>query len=251
MTKKKLRVGTIHSPILEAATQSRFRFPDEETAKARLETIKDQFILSKEQPEDGSLRLWIRGFALTKDEKKQGYRGNFAVIDVAKLADEESKWTLKATKEPVELKLHPQKERPKQKHPDWGHPVLRRIKKNELFETLEEAEGLLTQLHEDFPEVTIPGSGKLYAIIYQKQKGGPPVQKYVFDLKAMPDGGFRIFYSENKRQKRVETQAAKEQQKTGPQGYFTSMVKMKRKRKPVNPLARQKSEASPPEENQE
>lgn len=247
MAKKSLGYATIRSPIVEAASKGLFRFNTRAQAVHQLDEIRRQCIVAKEQPEEGQnpvLRLWVKGFAITEDEEKQGYHGNYALLHVAPLAD--GKWTLIAKKEEMPLKQHPQRVRKKQTHPNWGHPILRKIKKNHIWPTVEEAQNALAQLHEEHPTTSIPLTNKLYCIIYSRETT-PPASKYVLEIKAAETGGFVIEHDFNtyeppKHKKEgtpMPTSSAPPQEgeeapaaaPAQPVGYFTSMVDLKRSRK--------------------
>jgi hypothetical protein len=106
---------------------------------------------------------------------------------------------------------------------------LRDIKKKRIFGTINEAARELERLHEEFPEVSIPGENRLMIILYERVEGvKSPVQKYKFEVKAIPEGGFFIDYKRNDKKK---PPAPLSQQPTDPQGYFTAMVKLKKSRK--------------------
>ncbi len=228
--------ASVNNPTIEATTSGLFRFQNMEQALERLASIKDFFITSHNQPEnsDASLILWINGYAITENEKNQGYLGNYAMISAE--ATDDNKFTLTTTKLESELKYHPQRKRLPQKHPNWGHPILRAIKKGRVFGDVEEVRSELQRLHEEFPSVSIPCTNKMYIIIYGKVEGSrSPVQKYVLEIKISEGGGYIVEY--NKNDYTAEDKASQPaapttegaEPKELPNGYFTSMVKLKRK----------------------
>ncbi len=189
-----------NNPTIEAIITKMFKFDSMEQAIGRLEAIKNHFtISSKLQSEnENEVKLWIRGFEITEEEKKHGYLGNYAAIKIQKL--DNGLYTLLAEKQGIDLKFHPQKVRPKRKHPDWGHPALRAIKKNTIFKTTEEAQKLLEQLHTEYPDISIPNPGKLYIIIYSKAVNmSSPVQKFILEIKVSENGGFYIDHRINEK----------------------------------------------------
>lgn len=232
MTRKKKGYASVQQPIIEAmAAGGMFRFPTEEQAKERLNSLREGFILSKQQPEENpesAIVLWVKGFELTDQEIKDGYIGNYALIAIAK-TDDGKFYTINTTKLDSELKYHPQRKRVKHRHPNWGHPILRGIKKGRVYETPEEVNDELQRLHEEYPDISIPCPGKLYIIIYTREKM-PPAQKYVLTPKIREEGGFIIECEENTYE--APPIPAKKAPEEAPQGYFTSMVALRRKRKP-------------------
>lgn len=250
----KKRIATIKHPTIEAVLNGMFRFEKAEQAISRMAAIREFFVISKEQPEhEAAVRLWIKGFSLSEDEQKEGYIGNFAIIRPRKVGD--GKFTLYAEKDTIELKLHPQKLRPKRKHPDWGHPILRSIRKKQMFPSVEEAQAILLKMHEEYPDVSIPVTGKLYIIIYTRTQR-PPVQKYVLEIMVGDAGGFYIDCRENTYESTQKAIAATEAGETKPAdpaftgeapGYFASMVELKRsKKKRKTPLRQAATKKEPP-----
>lgn len=239
--KKRKRLATVTHPSVTAALDGLYRYESEGKAKEQLATLKKFFTISREQPEEqGALRLWIKGYGLSKEERKEGFRGHFAIV---RIAQEGKKWTLKGEKDPQPLAKHPERVRPKRSHPDWGHPLLREIEKQKEYETAEEAATILMALHEAFPQASIPGHGKLYLMVYERGRNPEvPVQKYVF--KAVPrvegqgeedsQGPWKIQYIVNPKQKR-QIQRRKLKVEDMPEGatrgFFAKMVEQKRNKK--------------------
>ncbi len=231
----KRKLATITNPMIEAATGGLFRFKEKTKALEKLEAISKHFVTARNQPGDSdTLRLWIKGYALTDKERKQGYRGHFALLSCIRVDD--TRWTITATKEAVDLKQHPERKRSYGAQPDWGHPILREIKKQKQYATIEEAEEYFIQLHEAFPDASIPGHGKLYLMVYERLRNpAMPVQKYIFKIipavEGAEDGPFIIHYIANPKAKKAPTvrkkpTVAPEQR----EGYFAKMVSRKRKK---------------------
>ncbi len=232
-------VATVNNPTIEAIVNEFFRLASKEQAIERLETIKEYFIVSKDQEEDQSdpsVRLWIKGYAVTPGQEEKGGLGNFALVKCRQTP--RGKWMLYAIREEVEVNKHPQKRRPKQRHPNFGHPLLRMVKKKTVFASVEEARALFQRLHEEFPAISIPCTNKMYIMVYSRQHEGNPVQKYVLHIKVADKGGFIIEVEENtydgaKKKPVVEMKSApgtlpKDQPKAAV-GKFSSMVQLKKK----------------------
>lgn len=252
------RLATEKNPTIEAIINGLFRLETNDQAIDKITALKENFIISSKLPPseiEGGIKLWIRGYKITEDEEKEGYLGNYAEISTLELAD--GKFTITAKKLDIKLKFHPQRKRPKKKHPDWGHPCMRLIKKGKTFETIEDAQKVLGQLHEEFPNISIPAVNKLFVIIYSKAEK-PPVQKYILEIAADRDGnGFKIEAKPNKYDK-AKTQAAKDVRKNPEssnqgsnapddnplgKGYFASMIELKRNNKTqISELRKQSKE---------
>lgn len=238
---KTRRYATAMHPTIGAALAGTYRFASEEQARQQLNIFRQHFVLSKHQGADShenNILLWIKGYEVTTAEKANGWTGNYCAIGIVKKPD--GKFSLEAKKLESDLKFHPQRQRPTHKHPNWGHPILRSVKKKRIYNTVEAAQAELQLLHEEYPEVTIPLTNKLYLIIYSRQQT-PPAQKFVLEVKVDDDGGFYIdsYANEYRAQAGAEAPApevadiapADAKKKTEDAGYFTSMVALKRSRK--------------------
>ena len=215
------KVAILKHPLIEAAISGLFRFKEQKQAVKRLREINEKFIVAKDQEENlkqNKLRLWIKDYAILPEEVEKGYRGHFAEISVIEI--EPGKFSLKTEKIEVPVNSHPQRTRPKGSHPDWGHPVMRRLEKKPLFNTLEEANAVLMRLHEEYPNISIPGDNQLLIMIYRRkkdavEKGGMPVQKYKFQVVVGEAGGFRILFNEHIPGNRKFDRAAIQVQESG------------------------------------
>lgn len=236
--KNSKRFADMENPHVIAIMEGMLRFTSEQKALEKIEFLRKQFVTSRSTPDEAqdemtSLRMWVKGFGVSKEEEKEGYIGQFVRITLVK---EHNRFTLKAEKTPLSLKYHPQRKFIKTSiHPNWGHPLLRTIKKKKTFKRLEDAEALLQKLHEEYPEVSIPNPKKLYIMIFSRADNPKaPIQKYVLTIEVAEDGGFYIEHKLNERTKKKipvpvnpnaeEAPAPKEQQ-----GYFTSMVQLKKR----------------------
>lgn len=233
----KKRIASPQDPAIEAIIEGLFRFGQESQAVSMLQRLSQQLVICKDQEPLGpdglpTLKLWIRGFALSEDEKAKGFRGHFARLRIKRL--EGRKVTLIAEKLPVEIKLHPQKERPKHRHPNWGHPILRAAQRGKMYPSSEQVRAEFLRLHEEFPETSIPGRDKLNLMIYSRQSE-PPIRKMTLTIAALPDGTFRMEMNENSRKKdeRPDLPATQEgEAREAPSGKYTTLVALQRKRKP-------------------
>lgn len=193
--------ATVKHPTIEALVHGLYKYVNRKDAVARLENIRANFVMSKDtegnSPDHPTALFWIKGYGLTDAELEQGFTGHFCRMEIATNA--KGQFTLSATKIEIPLAKHPQKKRAAATHPNWGHPVMRSIKKGKVYPTLEAASNELELLHLEFPEVSIPGVNKLYLIIYEKREGvKQPTRKIALELVAK-DGGFTIAWKDNEK----------------------------------------------------
>lgn len=239
---KRKYYAKVSQPLIEAAVNGLFKFDTKEAACAKLEDFKKTYHLSKEQPEQTSdllakLRLWIADYAVEEEEVKKGYCGHYALLKVQQ--GKGGKWTIVAEKEVTEIKAHPHKKFPKKKNVGWSHPIMRAIKRGKKFDDAGTAQNVLDQLHEEYPETTVPGLGKLNAIVYERQeeKGIPPVTKYKFTIKEVEigEGKPNKFVIEAFKDPKNKSAPAPKKPQGEIKGSFTAMVAQKRntKRKKV------------------
>ncbi len=231
---------------INALITGRYRFELRVDALKKIEFFRQNFIeaqLKGQQTPDKSkdfLVMWIRDFYVTEEEEEEGYYGNYAVIRPQKM--QSGIYTLSCAKINTDVKHHPRKRRKRERLPNWGHPILRSVKAQRNYPTLESIQSELSQLHLEYPETTIPNENKLLLMIYDRQeKDKEPAQKYI--LKIIPDkneeGGYTFEYKLNEHEGRMGPSATSKQDNAaaaaeGPQGYFTSMVALKRKKRPTS-----------------
>ncbi len=248
----KKKYASIKNPTIEAILGETFRFANPDQAQTRLEALRETFITSRLpediDPDPKELKLWIRGYGLSSNMREKGYIGNYARFEVKRA--EKGKWTLSPVLLSIDKKYHPQRRQPPRRHPNWGHPIMRDIKKDRVHTEVETAQNELARLHELFPEVSIPLTNKMYIMIYQKTDDGePPIKKWVLEIKATEDGsGFFIDSYPNTYQADARERASqasvkeKEPVKKEAVGKFTSAALLKKSRKTA-PVIQKKTEA--------
>ncbi len=232
MVSNKSIYASLNHPVINAVANSLFSFKERKKAEERLESIREQFVLSKkksaENTDSNPTTMWVRGYKITEEERKQGYFGNFAIIYIDKT--KRDTFTLCMKKVEQKVKYHPQRERPKHKHPNWGHPILRYIKKGKKYTSVEDANDDLRLLHEEFPDGTIPAVGRLFIMIFGKNNNGKSgVIKYILDIKPSDNGECYIHYKE-----KADNNKAVKSTKNKPQkaiGKFSSAEKIRQKKK--------------------
>lgn len=244
------KYASVKNPTIEAILNENFRFSSPDQAKARLEGLRDTFITSRlpddVDPDPSELKLWIRGYGLSGNMREKGYIGNYARFEIKRV--ETSKWTLSPVLLSIDKKYHPQRRQPPRRHPNWGHPIMRDIKKCRVHKAVDTAQGELARLHELFPEVSIPLTNKMYIMVYQKTDDGePPIKKWVLEIKATEDGkGFYIDNYPNTFQRDVREQVAVDNavkneteqsvEKKEAIGKFTQAALLKKSRKKKPPV---------------
>ncbi len=224
--KPKKMLANAKSPIIDAVIHQRYAFATKQDAVKKIQSISEKFVKSTlaESVAADCVVLWIRDYQLTAEEIKVGCIGNYALLYPDKTPD--GKFTVSARKLTIEVGRHPQRKRQKSKHPDWGYWVLRRVKKNWRYGSIDEAYADLMQLAEDFPEVSIPGQNKLYTIVYRKTDDDSlPLFRIVLEVEALPEGGFTITCKENtfkRENKPGKEQTGAGEQPAEPMGKFAS-----------------------------
>lgn len=196
------RYANYKQPTIEAIQIGEFSFSNINEAKHRLKIIKQTFTISRkaDREDDMSTIMWISGFEVTDEERQKGYKGNFGKITVEALPN--GRYTLKLVKIIEDLRHHPAKKKMNMPHPDWGHPILRSIKKKIKYLSEKDAWLDLKKLHEEYPNTTIPGPNKLFIQVFSKQYGPTPIKKFILEIQADGDV-FIISIKENPTQGRL------------------------------------------------
>ena len=223
------------SHAINAALMGYYRFANLEQAKLQLHILHDQYFISHhalhpDTPE--CLVLWVRGYALAEDDKKQGLLGHF--VKVSCHQENKNQWGFKIEKI-VDNAPHPQKRRIPMQHPNWGHPILRNIEKKHVYATLEAAQAELISLQQEYPHVAVPGKHCLFIAIYGRveDKKAKRVKRYVIEIEAHPEGGYAIIAKEKKQKAKTVKSVPSTPPKTpgDPVGFFTAKIALKRVKK--------------------
>ncbi|HEU0100274.1 MAG TPA: hypothetical protein VFQ67_16065 [Allosphingosinicella sp.] len=201
------KYATVRHPSINALVEGLYLYRNEQDALDRLNVLRNQFVMSRDTAacSDHELIMWIKGFKVDDSQHGKGYYGNYAHISVSRTS--EGLFTLSAEKIDRPLSQHPQKRRLESDHPNWGHPFLRRIKRDKadnLYETLEDAQRKLSEFALEFPKVTIPNPGRLYCIVFAKtDEAGNLIknrtQRIVIDAVQRPDGKYKLVYWHNEK----------------------------------------------------
>ena len=232
MVKKEKIYASIKAPAIAAAVDGLYSFVSETDAVNLLNLFQENFIVSKNhqtETDKNEKIFWIRGFALSEKKTEDGFKGNFGHFKIKKVS--KKKFTIEVKKLEIELKFHPEKVHQKHRHPNWGHPILRSVKKKKIYETMEAAHKELILLQEQYPLVTIPAQEKLYAMIFEKNNNKKStVKKYILIIEKNSGGGYYINCEENKSSKNAFEAITKPKQEVG---LFTSKVLLRRAQRKV------------------
>ncbi len=207
-------------PIVEGDGSFNYFFRKIVFARKKLDVIADRYVTSRKNAElrKDELMLWIRNYDVSQEDRKNGYKGNYARIFIKEVdpgdADDpdgilfaEKGYTLCVEKIDRPIHKHPQRRVVKKRHPNWGHPILRDIKNRQeksgkpytRFEAKEE----LRRLHIAYPDVSIPAADTLYIMVYSKEKelaGGSdykPIQKIILEIKEVDEDQYKIEWRPN------------------------------------------------------
>jgi len=237
------KTATIEDPFIAASIEARFRFADIGQAQNALDKIIRNFLLAKDSPpvdENGkhnAIKIFIRGFAVGEEEKAKGYRGNFALISIKKVSG--GRFALIGEKLDIDVSHHPERERPKSRYPNWGHPILRAVEKGKIYPDLKHAKKELRLLHEEYPEATIPGEDTLHVLIFtRKENKEKPLEKIVIKLQVQSEGGVKLALkgkgagkASGEAKKPLAIKPSEPSSKPEIRGKFTGLVVEKRKKR--------------------
>lgn len=223
-----MKYASINNEIISALVNQAYKFPTYEAASRLLNALGKKFIFAKgheEMLKTGRVKLWVRGYQLTEDEIKAGGLGNFCLATIIKQND--GSCIIKCEKEAVEPANHPMKKRKEARMPNWGHPSLKFIKSGGSYEKYEDAVEVLYNLHQEFPETTIPNKDRLDVMVYSREgKNKPEMKKYRLQVKPMETGA--IIEAEEKTAAPKKAEAAEEKEIIG---RFTAQAMLKKKKK--------------------
>lgn len=232
----------VEHETVQAMLHSLFRFKSLEQAQLITNRFALEFTLAPKlsDPLDKkSFALWVRGFEITEDEQKLGYLGNFGRITIHRLPT--GKWTLSLTKIDAPLNKHPQRKPVPRRHPNMGHPVIRAASRAKSWPSMQEAAAQLMKLHEEFPEISVPGLNKLKIMTYVKsEKGVSPVKRLELQVVKRGEGDYILDIRSNLRKPAPILPPPKPASETIPQaeqpppdkaGFYANLVTKGRKRK--------------------
>ena len=228
---------------VQAMLHSLFRFQSAMQAQLVSNRFADQVILSPKMsdPKDRkAIILWVRDLDVTPEQRKLGYIGNYAKISLLQLPN--GKWTLSMLRIDVPLVKHPVKLQVERRYPNNGHPVLRGAERGKTYPTMQAASEALMQMHEEYPEVSVPGVNQLRIMMYKKAgQGETPVQRVELSVVKRGEGVYvitmKIMNARGKAplDKKKETRAAPAPVAKKPaakvEGRHTAMVNARRKKK--------------------
>jgi hypothetical protein len=245
----KKEIAGLTDPTIEAIVGGLFRFSRESQAVSLLQRLSRNFLISDDQdpvPLNGcpTLKLWIHGFSVTESEHEKGFIGHFARLKVKTL--DGGKVTIVAEKISSPLANHPMKKAPKRQNPNGGHRLVRAAMRGKIYDSLEQLRTELLEMHEEFPETTIPGNDKILFMLYSRTSK-PPLRKVRLSIVPVAAGGYTLELADYVKKPTVlHTDKQVENAPVAPKaGKFESMVKLQRKRrKPIKSKKTQKTSSS-------
>lgn len=179
---------------VQAMLHSLFRFQSAMQAQLVSNRFADEVILAPKMsdPKDRkAIILWVRDLDVTPEQRKLGYLGNFGKISLLKLPN--GKWTLSMVRIDVPISKHPLYVKVARRYPNSGHPLLRAASRNKTWPSMSAAFAALMELHEEYPEVSVPGVNRLKIMTYKKtEKGRPPVQRLELSVVKRDEGVYGI-----------------------------------------------------------
>lgn len=107
--------------------------------------------------------LWIIDFDLTEEEVKNGYIGNYGKIIIYEDGDY---FSVKLEKFPHPN--HPRRNRPLEKHPDFGEPIIRNILNKRTYNSFGLAYRELEKLAQKYPKACVLKQTRSFVYIYSK-----------------------------------------------------------------------------------
>ena len=228
------------SHIMHAALMGYYRFANEEQAKLQLQIIRDAYFISRYPAHTDtpvSTVVWVRGYGVSDEDKKQGWLGHFVRITCH--MESKGKWGF-ALEKVVDDAPHPQKRRVAMQHPNWGHPILRNIDKKHVYASIDDALAEMALLQQEYPHVSVPGNHCLFIAVYGRveDKKGKRVKRYVLEIEPLPDGGYLLMAKEKKHKPKPAKTVKKalppkppSESPSEPMGFFASKVTLKRAKK--------------------
>lgn len=224
------RYAYLKHPVISAIVHEMYRFNSVQEAAEQLAQVAKQFVIPKKQPAqtEPSLTLWIRGYGLTGGDAKQGVVGHFASIGIKEI---DGRFALFAAKLDVPARQHPQRAQVRRASPNWGHPVLRAVRKEKTFASRDEALAALAQLHQDFPTVSTPTPDAVHILIYCADRpANMRMVKFKLSVKFNEDAGnFTLVCKERARKPRLVLPHQKVAAVS--RGKFTAKVAQLRRKK--------------------
>lgn len=218
---------------VQAMLHSLFRFQSPMQAQLVSNRFADEVILSPKMsdPKDRkAIILWVRDLDVTDEQRKLGYLGNYGKISLLKLPN--GKWTLSMVRIDVPLNKHPLYVKVARRYPNSGHPVIRNAMRGKTWPSMQAANEQLMKLHEEYPEVSIPGVNKLKIMTYKKaDKGTSPVQRLELVVIKKDEGVYGIDVKNVTPKPKVALPGAVSKSAGPVEGRYTAMVNKSRKKK--------------------
>jgi hypothetical protein len=223
--------------VIQAVMHGYYHFASKQQAVRQMEVLREAYFNSKDAGHkklmaDDAVVLWIKGFEISKKDTDAGLLGHFAHVSVVRQKDGSYGFGVEKIEGDA---THPERRRTPQRHPNWGHPVLRSVEKKRVYPTMEEAIGELIYLQQEYPEVAVPGKDSLTIGIYGRaeEKTARRVKRYVLAVEKVAKGWVISLSEKKPKLRKPKTADEKKADEKKTVGKFTARVALKglRKRK--------------------
>jgi len=189
------------------------RFRTREDARHSIEHLRHKYQHTRNDaglPDD--LLLWVSGFDLSQEDQERGLVGNFARLTIEQGADG---WFSIAVMKIVRDRHPIRAYKRGRQHPNWGHPILRRIVSGRVFPNERAAIEDLKALAEEYPRPARSdwARRRLGMIVWEpidRQSGSErvnPTRPYIFEVVEEP-AGITVSYRPNDRRPPASNQDA-------------------------------------------
>jgi len=196
--------ASINSKYISASIYGRQRFRTFDEAVQTLERIRQRYHLCKNKvsQEPNTETLWIKWFEVSDQDAEDGWSDNGCMLSIEKLPD--GKFTLRGQlirrDEMPSRTPHPKNK--KSHHPNWGDPILRKMKRKGNFGSLQSAMGALDQLVIDYPNATDRiADDKLNVFVYVGTSPGSkknPIEPIVVRIHPASGGSYQLDWQERR-----------------------------------------------------
>jgi len=204
----------VTSPYIQAILNNSManRFTSYDAALTRLMEIRSKYTACNPEkiPYDvgNEIVLWIKHYK-TEELSSQGYLGNFVRIYIESYSYFRNKFFKLSIQDisDIPLKNHPMKnqEEGNRLMPNWGNPILSKVKKGVEFDSKKEAEAFIHQLAEQYPKTVKSATGLdgVMALVFSGHYKNKH-QSFIFSATLKENGKYFISYWENNYNRKIK-----------------------------------------------
>jgi hypothetical protein len=203
----KLRDAWTGHELIRTLLSGARRFDEQAEVDEHFQAIRQIFKVSDSRALDeptGTLVLWVKGYDVTDEERREGCIGNYMKLIPVRQGDH---FIVRVRKRPEPATRHPARNSKKQTHPNWGVRALRTAqgnpdrKRGKPYKSRAEAEADIDWLREEYPEaVSDERQGRYGVLIWDplRSKGPRPVRQFAIYVKKADDGFVLMAESEER-----------------------------------------------------